>query len=63
MITIIKHGKEHYRLECEECGCTFEYDKIDIKEYIENGEKVFKIRCPECGGPIKIKEGEINADN
>ena len=48
MITIIKHGREHYRMECEECGCIFEYDKTDIKEYYENGP-VQKIRCPECG--------------
>lgn len=52
MITIVKHGKEHYRMECEDCSCIFEYDKQDIGEYIENGEQVFKIRCPECGKAI-----------
>ena len=61
MITIVKHGKEHYRMECEDCGCIFEYDMQDIGEYIEDGEKVFKIRCPECGKSVKIEEGERNA--
>ena len=53
MITIVKHGKEHYRMECEECGCIFECDKVDIKEYYEDGP-VQKIRCPECGKVMDI---------
>lgn len=60
MITIIKHGKEHYRIECERCFCEFEYDKQDLGEYIENGEEVFKIRCPQCGKSLNVeneKEG------
>ena len=60
MFNVLQHGNSHYKTTCENCCCVFEYDKRDIKDYIENGEKVFKIHCPECGAVIAI-EGEKDA--
>lgn len=54
MINVVKHGRTHKRMECEECGCIFECDKVDIKVYYEDG-LVQKIRCPECGSVLIIE--------
>ncbi len=41
MIKIIKNGDTHKRIECESCGCIFEFCGLDTEDDI--------VECPECG--------------
>ena len=41
MIKIIKNGDTHKRIECESCGCTFEFCGLDTEDDV--------VECPECG--------------
>lgn len=41
MIDIIKNGDTHKRIECESCGCIFEFCGLDTEDDI--------VECPECG--------------
>lgn len=58
-IKVIKEGTKKpkvFRVECNECGCVFEYDKNDIFVYeaipgctIYDTELCkFAVRCPQC---------------
>ena len=41
MIKIIKNGDTHKRIECESCGCIFEFCGLDTEDDV--------VECPECG--------------
>ena len=42
---IIENGKYNV-VTCDECGCKFAFDKVDI-EY--DAEEVAFVTCPQCG--------------
>ena len=57
MIKVIEHGNTHRRKRCEDCGCVFEFDKVDVILCLDN--EIKRLRCPECGKMIVVeKEGE-----
>lgn len=41
---VIKHGKTHRTICCDECGCQFSFSQIDT--CLKENEAV---ACPECG--------------
>ena len=58
MIKIINEGrKEQFVADCWECGCVFEYGRIDMVRNISSQY----VKCPWCGADVYVKpnkEGE-----
>ena len=47
-IRILKHGTKKV-VECENCGCLFEFEKEDtVTEQIKYNEYVQYVKCPDC---------------
>lgn len=59
MIKIIKEGTKKI-VTCENCGCTFSYEKEDtrpVKVYIDLIEQYrVLIDCPQCSNPVILKQ-------
>ncbi len=53
MIKIIENGSTHQRKRCEDCGCVFEFDKVDMKLYPTVND--YRLSCPECGAVIVVE--------
>ena len=62
MINIIRKGqvppkmKIIYKKICTNCGCEFEFDRVDLKYAFKeiNGEYLGKIDCPTCNNEIGV---------
>lgn len=52
-ITVIKHGKQTFKVTCPVCGCEFTYDTDDLKEDLF---KNHYIECPDCKEPVSHME-------
>lgn len=50
---IIKHGNTYSTTQCNNCGCIFNYSKIDLHY---DGVYLKEVRCPECNNCIKINK-------
>lgn len=61
-IKIIKHGINHsincYRVECEYCGCIFEFDKESILWSERSPYGNSAVKCQNCGSEIVFKKRE-----
>ena len=57
MIKIIEHGTIE-RKRCENCGCLFSYEKVDIQHDTScnfgNNYDYDYIRCPQCKEIIRL---------
>ncbi len=57
MITIIKKGKETYKLTCPICECEFSYQDEDLRNDSLsnniNSEVKRVVKCPCCGAPLE----------
>lgn len=55
MINVIKEGKRKvFRVECDRCGCLFEYDHRDVDYTVT----YYYVICPCCGKRVVHKEKE-----
>lgn len=64
---IIKHGKEYYTKTCEQCGCEFKFNGLEIenhrKDYYDYENLkvtiVKTVNCPECGNIIELSNNTV----
>ena len=52
-ITVIKHGKETFKVVCPVCGCEFTYQAEDLETDMFGNHHV---TCPDCHQPVSHDE-------
>lgn len=61
---IIKQGNydpnRTKRFECKNCGCIFEADKSEYKDYFQYNQTDYYCECPTCG--ISVQWKDVNAN-
>lgn len=47
------------KLECTQCGHTFDFDQNDALSFTQNDVKYYIVRCPKCGEDLRFGASQV----